>query len=164
MLHCGERCDFSNLPKQSCSHCKNLKRKQYGLRESAFNGYPVIEVLKDGGPIHSHDEHFQFGVDKAILMLACAHAIQEFVDLGDAAVEAFSKRAITTPGGEIHASVELYPDFVYSSGETIDRPWLRLEYLSGKHIGLGYEKAKAILAVQSELLTWLKRQLAPPRS
>src|SRR6266536_4031723 len=101
-----ELCEFSNLPKQSCSHCKRHKRRQYELRESSYYGNEIVEVLKDGGPIHSHDEHFRFGVEKAVLMLASIAMVKQFLELGDAAAEVLAPQVIETPGGDIQVSVE----------------------------------------------------------
>ena len=46
-----------------------------------MNGYPVVEVLKNGGPVHSFDSNFRFGVRKAQMLLACVHILREFCPL-----------------------------------------------------------------------------------
>lgn len=44
---------------------------RFSLVEDRFNGCPVIELLKNGGPIHRYDEHFRFGVRVAQMFVAC---------------------------------------------------------------------------------------------
>ena len=53
--------------------------------------------------------------------------------------------------------VEMQPDFEYSTGQTIDRPWLCLQALPPDHlrIGLGEMKCRAICAVEKDLEVWL---------
>ena len=38
----------------------------------------MVEILKDGGPVHPFDKHFQFGTKKAELLLGALPVIQEF--------------------------------------------------------------------------------------
>jgi hypothetical protein len=40
---------------------------RYELRFNFFKGAPIVEVLKDDGPIHAYDRHFKFGLEKATL-------------------------------------------------------------------------------------------------
>ena len=57
----------------------SAKPARYELRFSFFKGAPFVEVLKDGGPIHSYDRHLKFGLEKAKLLLAALHEIEKFV-------------------------------------------------------------------------------------
>ena len=131
------------------------------MRPGFYKGNKVVEVLKNGGPIHPYDEHFRFGIQKAKLLLAALTIIREFAantaDDGTTTVASQVVRDEAT-GCQICVWVEMHPEFEHSSGVTIDKPWLQIEAIplgSGAHIGLGVQKAKAICAVARQLRTWL---------
>ena len=115
----------------------------------------MVEVLKDGGPIHLFDEHFQFGIEKARLLLAALLVIEEFA-------------ANTKPNGTTTVTsqiffnegfqVSVHRDFLHSSGRLINEPWLQIDAIpsnTNRSIGLGVQKAKAICALSSELREWV---------
>lgn len=69
--------------KAYCSHCRGTERgtaenPRFSLKEDYLNGCPVVEVLKDGGPVHSFDSNFRFGMRKAQMLLACVDVLREF--------------------------------------------------------------------------------------
>ena len=57
-----ERCPLNpSLRKIECSHCQGPPRGThdnpvFSLEEGFFNGFPVVEVLKNGGPVHAWDK------------------------------------------------------------------------------------------------------------
>jgi hypothetical protein len=79
-----ERCPiFPSMLKEYCSHCQGTARgtpgnPNFSLQESIFNGFPVVEVLRDGAAIHPWDEHFRFGKRKAEMLLTCIEVLREF--------------------------------------------------------------------------------------
>lgn len=149
-------CPFSGLPKPTCDHCKYPRGVHYEVRRGTYLSHPVLEILKNGGPIHHHDEHFRFGREKARLLLIALHVIRQFADVGDDIVSLFNAETLTdqTTGNLVTVWVELQPEFIHSSGETIERPWLQIQSANIR-IGVGYEKAKAICAVANELRRWI---------
>lgn len=163
-----ERCTkFPSKMKYECSHCQGLERgtpdnPRFTLRESSFDGFPVVEVLKNGGPVHVWDEHFQFGERKAEILLACVDTLREFWLSTDDDKRTFATRRIENHGCGlvITIEVEMRHDFELSTGPKVDRPWLCLHALSPDNvrIGLGTLKCQAICAVEEGLRKWLLRQ------
>jgi hypothetical protein len=121
----------------------------------------VVEVLKDGGPVHPYDEHFRFGCEKAKLIVAAMDVIAEFAsntrDDGSTTVDSqviLSQRFRI----QFHVWVEMHEEFTHSLGFTVYKPWLRLEVLpsgTGAHIGVGVQKAKALVALREDLERWV---------
>src|ERR1022692_4086293 len=79
-----DRCPkYPSMLKAFCSHCQGSERgtsdnPRFSLKEGYLNGYPVVEVLKNGSPVHTFDSNFRFGVRKAQMLLACVHVLREF--------------------------------------------------------------------------------------
>ena len=128
----------------------------------AFNGCPLVEVLKDDGPVHPFDKHFRFGVRKAQMMLACVNILGEFWRADREEKLRFETREITDDRHGVHVriSVEMNPYFIYSTGARIETPWLHLEALRppNEHIGLGSSKCRAICNVKKGLEDWLQQK------
>jgi hypothetical protein len=63
-------------------------------------------------------------------------------------------------GLRVRVYVKMYPYFDLSTGQTIDRPYLRLEALppDNEHIGLGAIKCRAVCAIEEHLTLWLLKQ------
>jgi hypothetical protein len=114
----------------------------------------MVEILKNGGPVHPHDNHFKFGAERARLLLSGLSVIDQFVAKGDEFT--LEPHSIQGDFGSIRTWVELHDDFIHSSGQRIQRPWLWFAR-SDITIGIGYEKAKAVQALSSELREWLAR-------
>jgi hypothetical protein len=162
-----ERCPlYPSFPRAYCAHCQGSIRgtpenPNFSLKYDFDPAYgTTVEVLKNGGPIHSHDEHFRFGRRKAEMLVACLPVLQEFRLSSDTERLQFKQRVIEdrARGLIVRISVEMYPEFVRSTGQTVERPWLRLQALSpdNHHIGLGAMKCRAICAVQESLKVWLQ--------
>jgi hypothetical protein len=134
----------------------------FSLKEGHFNGHPIIEVLKNGGPVHPFDRHFRFGVRKAQMMLACVNILGEFWRADRGEKLRFETQEITDDrhGVQVRISVEMNPYFIYSTGVRIETPWLHLEALRppNEHIGLGSSKCRAIFTVKKGLEDWLQQQ------
>jgi hypothetical protein len=162
-----ERCPKNpSMLKAYCSHCQGTERgtaenPHFSLKESYFNGCPVVEVLKNGGAVHSHDTNFRFGVRKAQMLVSCMHALREFWQSSDDNRLTFKPRIIEDQkmGLRVKIYVEMYADFELSTGTTVDRPWLRLKALppDNDHLGLGVIKCRAVCALKEELKQWLGR-------
>jgi hypothetical protein len=52
----------------------------------------------------------------------------------------------------------MYPDFEWSTGKLIERPWLRLQAMppDESHLGLGVMKCRAVWSVQDDLWDWAR--------
>ena len=77
----SETCEITWMQRKTCFHCHRPPR--YQLRKFVYNGNRMVEVLRDGGPVHVYDRHFQFGWKKAELLLAALPIIQEFANSPD---------------------------------------------------------------------------------
>jgi hypothetical protein len=130
--------------------------------ESVYRGYPVVEILKNGGPVHRHDEHFRFGCPVARILLACLPALKVFAwpsnekDRTEFEPQIFTENNL---GIEIEVFVEMNRNFVVYD-ELIEKYWLNLKELpTGEiHKGVGVMKCKAVFSLQDELRSWLARR------
>jgi hypothetical protein len=160
-----QRCPkYPSMLKAFCSHCHGLKFGTREIRESFYEGYPVVEVLKDGGPVHGYDSNFRFGVRKAQMIVSCLEVLRDFWHACDETKLRFEPRLIQDLkyGLRVQTSIEMHPEFELSNGETVSRPWLRLQALSPdkEHLGLGAMKCRALCSVAPELVSWLQRHRA----
>jgi hypothetical protein len=153
-----------------CAHCQGLERitrdnPRFSLKEDYFNGFPIVEVLKNGGPVHLWDEHFRFGQRKAEMLVACMAILRDFWRSTDDERRAFKPRLIENQrrGLRVQIYIEMHPDFERSTGSTIERPWLCLRALppDNDHLGLGLMKCRAVCAVEQVLRHWLRKQGVP---
>jgi hypothetical protein len=163
-----ERCPLNpSLRKIECAHCQGpppipLGNPIFSLKEDFFKGFPVVEVLKNGGPVHAWDSHWCFGQRKAQIMIACLPSLRRFWETSDQDRLAFDSHLVENRahGLRIQVYVKMHSDFEHSSGNTVDRPWLHLKALSpdSGEIGLGALKCQAICAVEHDLRKWLRKQ------
>jgi hypothetical protein len=166
-----ERCPKNpSMLKVYCSHCQGTERgtadnPKYSLKEEDFYGYPVVEVLKNGGSVHMWDSHFRFGLRKAEMLLACVAIVRKFGWSTDGERLALKPQLVEKRrrGLTVQISVGMHPEFEHSSGAIIDRPWLRLQALPPDidYIGLGMMKCRAVAAVEDDLKQWLRRHGVP---
>jgi hypothetical protein len=150
-----------------CAHCQGTERgtdenPRFTLKEEFVHGCPVVEVLKNGGPVHMWDSHFRFGHRKAEMLIACMDVLRDFMRSTDDERIGFKPRLILNErsGLQVLIFVKMHPDFEYSTGARIERPWLRLWALppDNDRIGLGMMKCRAICGVEQDLRNWLRRQ------
>lgn len=132
------------MPRDRCGHCKRATGDRYEIRRDSHKGSPIVEVLKNGGPVHPFDSHFEFGREKARLLLTAFPLIDDFVKAGD---EFRLDRQVVGRKGEafgVVAWVQLQPEFVHSSGQTIHRPylWLRSHRTRGQRSASDTKKQK----------------------
>src|SRR6185437_10556685 len=157
-----------SLERRYCSHCQGTVRgteenPHFSIKEEFANGYPVVEVLRNGGAIHEWDSHFQFGLRKAEMLLAALPVLKEFAWCSDQERLKFPPQIIGEQeiGLRVQVFVEMRPDFERSTGELVERPYLQLVALppasERTHIGVGFRKCRAICAVQDELRAWVRR-------
>lgn len=165
-----ERCPkYPSLPREFCSHCQGTslgtaENPRFSIKEDfdGAHGYPVLEVLKNGGPIHVRDSHFRFGRRKAEMLLASLPAVREFGWCTEEKRLAFESRIIQDQEFSLvmRVYVEMFPDFEYSTGETIERPWLCLQAMPPEtaRLGLGMMKCRAVWEAREPLRDWVRRQ------
>ena len=163
-----DRCDkYPSMDRRYCAHCQGTAHgtrgnPNFSIKEDEFNGYAIIEVLKDGGPIHEWDRHFRFGLRKAEVLLAALPVLKQFAWTSDEERHNFPTQIIRSDemGISVQVFVEMHPDFVWSTGELIERPYLQLVPLppasERAQKGLGAMKCKAICAVQDDLRAWVR--------
>jgi hypothetical protein len=162
-----ERCPiFPSMLRAYCSHCQGTARgtagnPKFSLKESTYNGFPVVEVLRDGAAIHPWDEHFRFGRRKAEMLVVCINVLREFWKTNGDKNDRFVPQVIENRAHRLRVRVfvEKHPDFERSDGELVERSWLRLQALppDDEHIGLGAMKCRAISELEEELRSWLAR-------
>jgi hypothetical protein len=158
-----DRCDKNpSLPKAYCAHCQDLIQRAmlhtpFSIKEGHSNGFPIVEILKEGGPIHFRDSEFQFGKRKVQMFLACIPVLREFWHSTDEKRRLFKSCLINNQELGLQVKVEMRPDFVNSSGQLVDRPFLFLETVTpdDTHIGIGGSKCQAICEVEQDLRKWL---------
>jgi hypothetical protein len=155
-----------SLRKIECAHCQgppagSSENPVFSLKEDRFRGFPVVEVLKNGGPVHSWDTHWCFGVRKAEIMIACMPALREFWKASDYEKLAFGSRLVEDQSRNLRVRVriKMQADFERSDGHPVDRPWLYLEALppDSGDLGLGALKCQAICGVEQDLRNWLRK-------
>jgi hypothetical protein len=165
-----ERCPKNpSLLRAYCSHCQGTElgtdsNPRFSLKEDCFDGFPIVEVLKNGGPVHMYDSNFRFGIRKALMILACIDVLREFWRSTERQRAAFKPRTVEDKrhGLRVQIRVEMHPEFQLSTGTTVERPWLRLSALppDDEHIGLGMTKCRAICSVREDLQNWLRSHRA----
>jgi hypothetical protein len=149
-----------------CSHCQGTSRgtkdnPAFSIKEIFGHGFPLVEVLKDGGQVGWWDEHFQFSVRKAQMLLSCLPLLKEFWQSSDEQRRNLEPKIMPNDvdGSRIRVYVKMYPEFELASGRTIDKPYLYLQALPpyDETIGLGAVKCRAICEVAEDLRKWLAK-------
>lgn len=158
---------FPSMLKRECSHCQGTARgtrnnPRFSVREIDLDGWPGLEILKDGGPIHAWDGHFRFGRRKAEVLNACVDVLHEFwLSDGDSAGMGLP-RLIEDPRRQLKVwiCVDGFENFQRSDGAVVDRPYLRLQAVGpyDDRIGAGIIKSRAVWELREELRSWLRRQ------
>jgi hypothetical protein len=149
------------IEQEWCSICS--RRFGYELVENVYKGNPVIEILKDGEPIHRYDPHFRFGCGRARLIVSCLEVIREFAentdDVGNTTVTPCTIYSHWIKK-DIEISIEPHPDFEHSSGMVIHKPWLKLKELplGHPHISFGVRKAHALWVLREEIEAWVRKR------
>ena len=70
----AERCPKNpSMLKAYCSHCQGTElgtdaNPRFSVRAGYFDGFPVVEVLKNGGSVHMYDNSFRFGIRNGPLL------------------------------------------------------------------------------------------------
>jgi hypothetical protein len=162
----SEKCPlFPGLLSRYCSHCQGTARgtrdnPKFSVKREYFDGFPLIEILKDGGAIHLWDSHFRFGLRKAEMLVTCVGTLRDFWRSDGFEGITFAPRVIEDHRRRLSIKmyVESHPDFERSDGETVERPWLHLQALppDKEHIGLGAMKCRAVCEVEDDIRQWLR--------
>src|SRR6266852_2546169 len=161
-------CDkFPSMERRFCAHCQGTLRgtaenPNFSTIEYSYRGYPVVEILKNGGQVHRHDKHFRFGCRIARILLTCLPELKTFAWPSSEKERTEFKPQIFTDSGlgiTIEAFVTMSPNFVVSD-EVIEKYWLRLVELPDLEVqeGLGVVKCQAVCSLQDELRGWLARR------
>jgi hypothetical protein len=153
-------CTKTGLPMSLCAHCRPSlpQSPKYSLQFDTYKGNDVVEILKDGGPIHANDKEWRFGRNKAKLILAAVEILEEFVTKSNEGIQILPRSIRDdTFGISLDVHIEEVSGFVRSTGQFIDRYWLKLIAVPGPdpHIGVGFEKAKAVLALKDDIKDWV---------
>jgi hypothetical protein len=118
---------------------------QFEIVHSRYRGSPTIELLKDGEPfwedIPGAKKHFRFGVNKAILILACIKTIKEFNDSGGRRPTAKETR-VHSKEWCIQCDLRRHKGF-NKRGTWYDSPYLEIR--AADSIAFGQLKARAIV-------------------
>ena len=103
---------------------------KFSLIEGRFEGYPIIELLKNGGQIHRHDEHFRFGVRVAQMFMAYLPAVYVFAWGSNDDRHGCQPRIFQENDRSFCVSVVMIRSFETSTREFVDKPYLRFEVLN----------------------------------
>lgn len=129
----------------------------YKMVESYFGGYPVVELLHNGGPITEFDQNFKFGVKKAMLFLACMSVVKELAltPLGEIP-DIEMRRTVVDKVTGTSILVQFFREFERPDGRRIEVPWVKLTSVRDPkvHIGFGQRKAKALWELRNEIANW----------
>ena len=158
------------MQKRFCSHCNPPSAPPprgvhgadttYSIRKGFYEGYPTIELLANGGPIHfSGNGRLRFGTRKAKMLLACLEPIKEFAFASDDTERRrFKDRSIQEGPNSIIVSIHYEQDFELSSGVRVDKPYLKCELPGTDTVkGLGAMKCRALWELREEIGEWLAR-------
>lgn len=129
---------------------------KYSTREIMIGAHhPVLEVLADGRSwkeAFGYDERFQFGTDKARMILAAIGLIAQFVK---------SNGLLPIPGRviELHEpSLEIRCRCTNCAEDAGYGPFVRLE--GEKRLSFGVRKASALLQVEADMRAFVERHHA----
>ncbi|RME10086.1 MAG: GreA/GreB family elongation factor [Ardenticatenia bacterium] len=117
----------------------------YSYKITYFKGKQIFEVLVNGEPFgvtFPWDEHFRFGETKARLIVMCMPYIKKF---------ALNPSSLQKTIRSNNCIIEPH-DFFERNGQIIDKPYLKLtDTFTWVSIGLGQEKAKAVIALKKDI-------------
>src|SRR5216684_3340590 len=124
-----EKCPKNpSMLKAYCAHCQGPERgtaenPSFSLKEGHFHGFPVVEVLSNGGSVHRWDRNFRFGLRKAEMLIACVTILRKFWQSSVDEQRAFKPQVMQNQRRGLHIQiyVEMQPEFDNSYGATIDR-------------------------------------------
>ena len=156
----NEKCPkYPSMLRTQCSHCqgtewRTAKMPQFSLRQFREHGSPMIEIQKDGGPVHAYDSEFKFTPTTARMIMACMGTIRWFAQSDEKERLEFKGKLVND-----RTLVTMYMEFETSNGRRVEQPYLKLESLSGNEMrrGLGTMKCQAICAVETDLRNWLQK-------
>ena len=171
LVNIEEPCPINpSMQKRFCSHCNPPSAPPprgvhgtdttHSIREDSYEGYPTIELLANGGPIHfSGKGRLTFGIRKAKMLLACLEPIKEFAFASDDNERRrFKDRSIQEGPNSIIVSIHYEPDFELSSGVRVNKPYLKCELPGTDTVkGLGAMKCRALWELREEIGEWLAR-------
>jgi len=142
-----ERCPLNpSMYKRECTHCQGQARgtnenPRFSIRDYRSHGSPMVEILKNDGPVHRHDQHFSFGCRKARIIIACVDALKRFAwpsdpdDRTNFQPQIFTEKQL---GVTIEVFAAMNPNFVVRD-ELIEKYWLYLRELPTPEIAQSEE-------------------------
>jgi len=125
----------------------------YCTQDSSYKGRPYIEIRRNGGPFFTFagpKQKFQFGRYKALMLLTCMRQIEEFAWSKGTSPEFHRPIVVSSDQYMLRCTCVRYDSFETSCGFYVRQPYLRIES-EGTIIGLGVQKAIAILELQSDI-------------
>ena len=130
---------------------------QFKIVYSRYRSSPTIELLKDGEPfwedIPGAKKHFRFGVNKAILILACIKPIKEFNDSDGRRPKAEGTKVQSKEWGT-QCDLKRHKGF-NRRGTWYDKPYLEIR--ATDFIAFGQLKAQAIVQHEDNIKRFVQK-------
>ena len=131
----------------------------FSIKEETHRGNPVIEILVDGDIWKSqfgYDEHFRFGLRKAKMLIAGMDTIEKFYNSGGKYPDPGEEIDISDENSGIYCKCTRFIGFE-KGNDDIDRPYLKFVDKYKNKIGIGLNKANALLDLGDEIKQFIEK-------
>ena len=137
----------------------------YSVKESTYRNKPVIEILVDGntwGNVYEYDENFRFGLTKAKMIIAGMDTIEKFYNSDGRELPLENAIKIENEKYGIILFCTKFDEFkVYD--KILEKPYLEL-VAEGVRLGIGLQKARALLDLEDEIKQFIDKNINRDRS
>ena len=134
-----------------------FQENHYSLELPEWGNGKIVEILKNNGRVVPNDEHFNFGLAKAGLALAAMSVIKDFVNR-KIDLSKFHSKSVTFTESETGDPffIKITPNFKHSRGFIVENYYLTIASSEASRFPFefGFEKAKAIVALENEIFDW----------